>query len=109
MDRTTTTNDGRTMTPLEIELMSAIKTGGDAFVDLFRQLDGARFERKRDILDNPSYAAHNGDHAVVRYSEEQLAELKAIERSEGAAFEARRHLQTGLMWFRRAIANPEGF
>lgn len=40
---------------------------------------------------------------------ETIAAEAAVHRSNDALFEARRHLQTALMWANRAVVNPEGF
>lgn len=44
------------------------------------------------------------------YEGPETAKLEAdVHRSNDALFEARRALQTALMWANRAVVNPEGF
>lgn len=83
----------RTLSADDVVLINALKAQG---------------ERLNVLLTTIAERNHAAMPPMYEGPETTKAEA-AVHRSNDALFEARRALQTGLMWAVRAVANPEGF
>ena len=83
----------RDLTQLEIDLMNEVKAHGEKTRELLEKLDGRRQSQLAQSLNNDAPGL----------SMEQIEEsLRCIDNATTA-------LQTGQMWFVRAIALPDSF